>query len=73
MHPTQLANWPKFVIMLVALIGMLAAWLIGRASWGDVETLVAALVFYGMGNGVAAVRQDPQQPIFTPKRRDTDP
>lgn len=72
LSPAQLNNWPKFLIMLVALVGMNTAWLIGRAAWSDIEQIVTALVFYGIGNGVAAVRQQPQQPIFSPTRRHSD-
>lgn len=69
----HLANWPKFLLMLVVLLGLFSAWMIGRATWSDVEPIVIAITFYAIGNGVAAVRQEPQQPIFAPSRRRGDP
>lgn len=69
---TQLNNWPKFVLLLVSLLGLLAGWLSGVAPWEDVEPIVVAIVFYSAGNGIAAVKKQPQQPIFAPKRRTED-
>ena len=70
--PAQVNNWPKFVLLLVALVGLLVAWMIGVTEWDDIEIIVTGIVFYAAGNGIAAVKQQPQQPIFTPKRRADD-
>lgn len=72
MSKTQINNWPKFVLMLTGLVGLMLAWLLGIAEWDDIELLVTGIVFYSAGNGIAAVKDQPQQPIFAPKRRSTD-
>ena len=66
-------NWPKFVIMLVALVGMLIAWISDQAKWDEIEPLVAALVFYAIGNGVSAARHTTHQPLFAFGPPDPDP
>jgi len=73
MTKPQLDNWPKFVILLVALIGMLIAWISDQASWDEIGPLMAAVVFYAIGNGVSAVRGTPQQPLFASAPPDPDP
>jgi len=73
MTAPRIDNWPKFVIMLVALIGMLIAWISDQAAWDEIEPLVAALVFYAIGNGVSAVRGTPQQPLLTASAPDPTP
>lgn len=72
MSGTQLNNWPKFVLLLTTLAGLLIGWLTGVAPWSDIEPIVIAIVFYSIGNGIAAVKNQPQQPIFAPKRRQSD-
>jgi hypothetical protein len=59
-------NPPKFLLLLVALVGIFTLMAIGRISpdapipWATIGTIVG----YGVGNGIASKRGDPVEPVF---------
>jgi len=70
--PIAVNNPPKFYLLALALVGMLTLVGLGRVNWGDVDMYFAAVLFYGLGNGVAAVKRQPSEPIFGRKPTETD-
>jgi len=62
-----LANPPKALILLVALICVTVLLAIGRVSTEAGLPIISAVVFYGIGNGVAAKTGKPSEPIIGPK------
>lgn len=62
-----LNNPPKAFILLVALICVTALLAIGRVSTEAGLPIISAIVFYGIGNGVAAKTGKPSEPIIGPK------
>lgn len=66
---TQLSNWPKFVFALVAMLCMTILMVAGTVTADVGVPFLTAVSGYMLGNGIAAVKSQPQQPIFEP----TDP
>lgn len=62
-----LNNPPKAFILLVALICVTVLLAIGRVSTEAGLPIISAIVFYGIGNGVAAKTGKPSEPIIGPK------
>lgn len=62
-----LNNPPKAFILLVALICVTVLLAIGRVSTEAGLPIISAVVFYGIGNGVAAKTGKPSEPIIGPK------
>lgn len=65
-------NPPKFYLLALGLVGMLLLVGIGRVAWEQVDMYFAAVLFYGLGNGIAAVKGQPSQPVFGRKPPDGD-
>jgi len=65
-----LNNPPKAFILLVALICITILIALGRVTTEAGLPIVSAIVFYGIGNGVAAKTGKPSEPIIGPKHND---
>lgn len=57
-------NPPKFIIIVIALLGLLILVGFGRVEWDQVDAWFGTIVGYGVGNGIAALRDQPHEPIF---------
>ena len=62
-----IANPPKALILLVALLSLVLLMAIGKVNTEAGLPLISACVFYGIGNGVAARQGNPSQPIIGSK------
>ena len=62
-----IANPPKALILLVALICITVLLAFNRITTEAGLPLISAIVFYGIGNGVAARNGTPSQPILGSK------
>jgi hypothetical protein len=62
-----IANPPKALILLVALICITVLLAFNRITTEAGLPLISAIVFYGIGNGVAAKNGTPSQPIIGSK------
>lgn len=62
-----LTNPPKAFILLVALICITVLLAVGRITTEAGLPIISAIVFYGIGNGVAARSGKPSEPIIGPK------
>ncbi len=62
-----LNNPPKAFILLVALICVTLLMALNRVSTEAGLPIISAIVFYGIGNGVAARTGKPSEPIIGPK------
>jgi hypothetical protein len=62
-----IANPPKALILLVALICITVLLAFNRITTEAGLPLISAIVFYGIGNGVAARNGTPSQPIIGSK------
>ena len=70
-----MANPPKALIVLVALICITTLMLAGRVDTDAGLAVIGLIVGYGIGNGIAAQQGEPIKPIFDtkdPHRRRTD-
>ena len=65
-----LNNPPKALILLVALCCVTLLLALGRITTEAGLPIISAVVFYGIGNGVAAKTGKPSEPIITPKSHD---
>ena len=63
----KIANPSKAFILLVALICVTVLMSIGKVSTEAGLPIITAVVFYGIGNGVAARQGISSSPIITPK------
>lgn len=71
----RLANPPKALIALVALICITTLMALGRVDSDSGLGVIGLIVGYAIGNGIAAKDGDPNIPIFdtrNPRRRKTD-
>lgn len=62
-----LNNPPKALILLIALLCVTLLLAIGRVSTEAGLPIISAIVFYGIGNGVAARAGKPSEPVIAPK------
>ena len=62
-----IANPPKALILLVALLSLVLLMAIGKVDTDSGMPILTAIVFYGIGNGVAARNGNPSQPIIGSK------
>jgi hypothetical protein len=62
-----IANPPKALILLVALLSLVLLMAIGKVNTDSGMPILTAIVFYGIGNGVAARNGNPSQPIIGSK------
>ena len=65
-----LNNPPKAFILLVALICITLLLALGRITTEAGLPIISAIVFYGIGNGVAAKTGKASEPIISPKSND---
>lgn len=65
-----LNNPPKALILLVALLCVTLLLALGRVSTEAGLPIISAIVFYGIGNGVAARSGKSSDPVIAPKNRD---
>ena len=65
-----LNNPPKALILLVALCCVTLLLALGRITTEAGLPIISAIVFYGIGNGVAAKTGKPSEPIISPKTHD---
>lgn len=65
-----LNNPPKAFILLVALICITILLALGKITNEAGLPLISAIVFYGIGNGVAAKTGKPSEPIIGPRNGD---
>ena len=65
-----LNNPPKALILLVALCCVTFLLALGRITTEAGLPIISAIVFYGIGNGVAAKTGKPSEPIISPKNHD---
>ena len=63
----KIGNPSKAFILLVALICVTVLMSIGKVSTEAGLPIITAVVFYGIGNGVAARQGISSSPIITPK------
>lgn len=63
-----LQNPPKAFILLIALICVTVLIAVGRVTTEAGLPIISAVVFYGIGNGVAAKAGKPAEPIIGPRR-----
>lgn len=66
----KIANPSKAMILLVALICITVLLATGKVSTESGLPLVSAIVFYGIGNGVAAKTGISSSPVISPKDKD---
>lgn len=62
-----ISNPPKAFILLVALICVTLLLAINRVTTEAGLPIITAIVFYGIGNGVAAKQGKPASPIIGPR------
>lgn len=65
-----LNNPPKAFILLVALLCVTLLLALGRVTTEAGLPIISAIVFYGIGNGVAARAGKQSEPIIGPKKHD---
>jgi len=63
-------NPPKALILLVALLSLVLLMAIGRVATEAGMPILTAIVFYGIGNGVAATKGQQSPKIFETKDKD---
>jgi len=62
-----IANPPKALILLVALICVTVLLAVGRITTEAGLPIISAIVFYGIGNGVSSRSGKASEPIIGPK------
>ena len=67
-----IANPPKALILLVALLSLVLLMAIGKVDTEAGMPILTAIVFYGIGNGVAATRNQQSPKIFETKQPSDD-
>lgn len=65
-----ISNPPKAFILLVALICVTLLLAIGKVTTEAGLPIITAIVFYGIGNGVAAKTGKAASPIIGPRNND---
>lgn len=63
----KLQNGYKLIAILFAMAASIIGAAINAIDKNVAENLMFALVFYVVGNGVAAKRQTPAEPVIAPK------
>ena len=67
-----IANPPKALILLVALLSLVLLMAIGKVDTDSGMPILTAIVFYGIGNGVAAKTNQQSPKIFESKTNHED-
>jgi hypothetical protein len=65
-----IGNPPKALILLVALLSLVLLMAIGKVDTDSGMPILTAIVFYGIGNGVAATKGQQSPKIFEHKTPD---
>lgn len=65
-----IGNPPKALILLVALLSLVLLMAIGKVETEAGMPILTAIVFYGIGNGVAATKGQQSPKIFEHKKPD---
>lgn len=60
-------NWPKLVLILAVVAGMFALILTNQTELSDVDKYFTLIVGYIIGNGIAARKDQPVEPVLTSK------
>jgi len=68
----KITNPSKAFILLVGLISVVVLMALGKVSTEAGMPVVSAVVFYGIGNGVAARSGVPVEPVIGKRRGDTE-
>lgn len=63
----KIDNSPKFLILMLALVCITVLLSVGKISQEAGLPIISAIVFYGIGNGVAAKTKTDSPKIFGPK------
>lgn len=63
----RIANPSKAFILLVGLISVVVLMALDKISSDQGLPVISAVVFYGIGNGIAAKSGKPSAPIIEPK------
>jgi len=66
----KIDNSPKFLILMLALVCITVLLAVNRISQEAGLPIISAIVFYGIGNGVAAKSRVNSPKIFGPKDHD---
>ena len=64
----KIANPSKAFILLVGLLSVVLLIALGKVSTDAGLPLISAVIFYGIGNGVAAKTGKASEPIVGPKQ-----
>jgi len=67
-----IGNPPKALILLVALLSLVLLMAIGKVETEAGMPILTAIVFYGIGNGVAATKGQQSPKIFEHKTPDDE-
>lgn len=57
-------NPPKFIGIIIVIVGLFLLVAIGRVAWADVLPIVTLITGYLIGNGVAARGGEPVSPAL---------
>lgn len=63
----KIAHHPKAILLGLALIGLIILMAVGKVTSEAGLPIISAVVFYGIGNGVAAKQGITAKPIIAPK------
>jgi hypothetical protein len=66
----KIDNSPKFLILMLALVCITVLLAVSKISQEAGLPIISAIVFYGIGNGVAAKSRVDSPKIFGPKDHD---
>lgn len=64
-------NPPKFVLLLVAVIGVIVLLALGKISESAGMFFLGSVTGIGIGNGIASSRGEEVEPVFGTQRRKT--
>lgn len=68
----KIGNPSKAFILLIGLLSVVVLIALGKISADQGLPIVSAVIFYGIGNGVAARSGKPSSPIIEPKDGPSD-
>lgn len=63
-----IGNPPKALILLVALLSLVLLMALGKVETDQGLPVLSAIIFYSIGNGIAAANGVTSPKIFTPKK-----
>lgn len=65
-------NWPKLLLILAVVIGIFTLVLAGKTELQDVDKYLTLIVGYIIGNGIAAKKEQPVEPVLSSKGQQND-